>query len=429
MYLTSRAPLVMAIAALAVFAVPSSWVVLVWALVLAALVALDVALATKPADLRLTRGHIPAVRLGQSTTSTLTVTNTGSRAAHGQIRDAWTPGAGPEHEIHEFALVPSAAGDHAVTLTPTRRGWRPADVVTVRCRGPLGLAGRQRSFAVPAAVQVMPAFTSRKHLPSRLLQLREIEGRSLVRAPGQGTEFDSLRDYFRGDDVRSIDWRATARRRVPVVRTWRPERDRRVTIVLDTSRLTAGRLGDTTRLDAGIEAALLLAALAGQAGDTVEWLAGDRTIRAHVPPVHLRGTDVRPVMLAASTLEPALVEADWKKLTRPVSDARRSLLVLVTPFEPAAVEEGLLPLLPALARRHTVVIASPADPEVARMAQARSTVREVYGAAAAERMRSRREGLRASLGRMGVHVIDTAADDLPPALTDHYLALKREGRL
>ena len=93
-------------------------------------------------------------------------------------------------------------------------------------------------------MRVLPRFSSRKHLPSRLARLRELDGRTSVMIRGQGTEFDSLREYVRGDDVRSIDWRASARRADVVVRTWRPERDRRVMIVLDTGRTSAVRVLD-----------------------------------------------------------------------------------------------------------------------------------------------------------------------------------------
>ena len=129
-------------------------------------------------------------------------------------------------------------------------------------------------------MRVLPPFTSRKHLPSRLARLRELDGRRLALIRGQGTEFDSLRDYVPGDDVRAIDWRATARRQAMVVRTWRPERDRHLLVVLDTARTAAGRVGDAPRLDAAMDAALLLAALAARAGDRVDLLAYDRQVRA-----------------------------------------------------------------------------------------------------------------------------------------------------
>lgn len=88
-------------------------------------------------------------------------------------------------------------------------------------------------------MRVLPPFTSRKHLPSRLARLRELDGRTSVLTRGEGTEFDSLREYVPGDDTRSIDWRATARQTTVAVRTWRPERDRHILIVLDTGRTSA----------------------------------------------------------------------------------------------------------------------------------------------------------------------------------------------
>src|SRR5207302_6985653 len=129
------------------------------------------------------------------------------------------------------------------------------------------LAARQRRHRVPWVVRVLPPFASRRFLPEKLARLRELDGAVTLNRRGQGTEFDSLREYVIGDDVRSIDWRATARGGDVVVRTWRPERDRRVVIVLDTGRTAAGRVGvDPTagdpggwpRLDWSMDAALLL---------------------------------------------------------------------------------------------------------------------------------------------------------------------------
>src|SRR5699024_10930401 len=97
-------------------------------------------------------------------------------------------------------------------------------------------------------LRVLPEFKSRQHLPSRLAKLRDLDGQTSLLVRGEGTEFDSLREYVDGDDVRSLDWRASARRQELVVRTWRPERDRRVLIVLDPSRLAAARPASQTRL-------------------------------------------------------------------------------------------------------------------------------------------------------------------------------------
>ena len=260
--------------------------------------------------------------------------------------------------------------------------------------------------------------------------LRQLDGRAAVRTRGQGTEFDSLRDYVEGDDVRSIDWRATARRRDLVVRTWQPEQHRRVVLVVDTSRTSAGRIGDAPRLDAAMDAALLLTALAGHARDRVQVVAGDRVVLARVS-----GTDrARLLHDTISTLAPVearLVEADWSALATEVMrlGSHRALVVLLTALESSAVEEGLLPVLPALAAHHRVVVASVADPALAVMREARSTTGEVYGAAAAERTMALRRRTAAALGQLGVDVLDAPPDELPVRLADHYLMLKRQGLL
>jgi uncharacterized protein (DUF58 family) len=315
-------------------------------------------------------------------------------------------------------------------LRPTRRGDRLPARVTVRSVGPLGVAARQGRHEVPWRVRVQPPFTSRKFLPERLARLRQLDGLVAARVRGQGTEFDSLREYVDGDDVRSIDWRATARRGDVVVRTWRPERDRRLLLVLDTSRTSAGRVGDVPRLDASLDAALLLSALAVRAGDRVDLLALDRDVRAAVEGVGRN--EVLPRMVdAMSGLEPALVESDGRRLVGEVlrRARHRSLVVLFTTLDAASLEEGLLPVLRSLTDRHTVVLASVGDPRVEQMAAGRDSIGAVYDAAAAEQARAERRRMTALLRRRGAEVVDAPPESFAPAVADAYLALKAAGRL
>jgi uncharacterized protein (DUF58 family) len=410
---------------------PSGAAVRVWWLVLLFVVVVDIVRAPSPRSLRLERLDVPQVRLGSSTRATLRVTNTATRTARGVLRDAWQPSAGAFGERHVLRLDGGRRTAVTTTLTPTRRGDRLADRVTVRLTGPLGVAARQRSFDVPGHARALPPFHSRKHLPSRLAVLRQLDGRSAVRIRGQGTEFDSLRDYVEGDDVRSIDWRATARRQHLVVRTWQPERDRRIVLVLDTSRTSSARVGDAPRLDSAMDAALLLAAVASHAGDRVTLLAGDRAVRTRVGGGSDRSGLLHDLVTGMAPLEPSLVEADWRALAGEVHRAAgpRALVVLLTPLEPSAVEESLLPVLPGLTDRHRVVLASVADPEVAAMRAERSTPASTYAAAAAERTTALRERTARALGRLGVTVIDAVPEELPPRLADHYLLLKGRGLL
>ncbi|MEO7982103.1 MAG: DUF58 domain-containing protein [Sporichthyaceae bacterium] len=410
--------------------VPSGTGLLVVTLALAVLVAADLALAGPVRALTFVREGDRAVRLGEPAQVGLLVTNPSGRRVRGRLRDAWPPSAGAAVQRHPLDVPPGERRRVVTALLPARRGDRPADRVTVRSYGPMGLAARQGSHLVPWRVRVLPPFTSRRHLPSRLARLRELDGRTAVMVRGQGTEFDSLREYVAGDDVRSIDWRATARAGDVMVRTWRPERDRRVLLLLDCGRTAAARVGDAPRLDEAMDAALLLAALASRAGDRVDLVAYDRSVQARVQGESAGGL-LPALVQAMALLEPALVEPDYAGMVRTVlaGPSRRSLVVLLTALDAAPVEEGLLPALGPLLHRHQLVLASVSDPRVAELAGGRGDAASVYAAAAAERARAERRRVGGLLSRRGVEVVDSGPGTLAPELADRYLALKAAGRL
>ncbi|GAA1133288.1 DUF58 domain-containing protein [Citricoccus alkalitolerans] len=404
------------------------------ALVLAS--GVDLALAASPRPLVLERELPVSSRLDEPVANAVLVSNRGRRRLRGSLRDAWQPSAGqvsPSDRPDAAVALDVPAGERrrtVTTLVPRRRGTLRTGTVTVRSWGPLGLAARQVTHPVPGQISILPPFRSRRHLPSRLARLREMDGRSAVQTRGGGTEFDSLRDYVRGDDVRSIDWRATARRQDVVVRTWRPERDRRVVIVLDTSRTAAARVDDEPKLDTGIEASLLLAALASAGGDRVEMLAFDRRVRSRVSSTE-KGNLLHRMVTALAPVQPTLLAADWSHIPVEVAKVsrQRSLVVLLTDLDSASLQEGLLPVLPALTSRHQVVVASVADPQLAEMARTRNDAETTFRAAAAERSGLERRAAARELEMHGVEVVDEEPHRLPPVLADTYLRLKAAGRL
>jgi uncharacterized protein (DUF58 family) len=440
MVLTRRAGLVALIAAVPIALAP--WPATVFAVLLALLVAavaIDVVLAGAPAAVGVVRSGDSTARLGQAVDAVLTVHNTGRHRLRGRLRDAWAPSAGAEPRAHPLNIAAGQQVQLVTRLCPVRRGDQRSEFIAVRSIGPLRLAGRQRTLPVAGQVRILPPFLSRKHLPSRLARLRELDGAIPVLIRGQGTEFDSLREYVVGDDVRSIDWRATARRADVVVRTWRPERDRRVVIVLDTGRTSAGRVGvDPTagdpsgwpRLDWSMDAALLLAALASRAGDHVDFLAFDRVSRAGV--FNASRTELLAQLVEAmAPLQPALVESDASAMVAAVTRRvrQRALVVLLTDLNASALDEGLMAILPRLSTKHQVLLAAVADPRVERLAAGRDDAAQVYDAAAAERARNDRRAIATRLRRNGVDVVDAAPEELAPTLADHYLAMKAAGKL
>ncbi|GAA3311830.1 DUF58 domain-containing protein [Arthrobacter ramosus] len=409
---------------------PAWGTVLLTSAMLLALVLSDLLLAASPAKIALRRKDPGNVTLHAETESVLTMENGNRRTFRGMVRDAWQPSAGTVAPVQRIEIPAGERRRMSVQLRPTRRGDLTAPHVTLRSFGPLGLAARQRTVALPGHLRVLPPFHSKRHLPSKLRKLRELDGKAAVQIRGAGTEFDSLRDYVRGDDVRSIDWRATARRTAVVVRTWRPERDRRVVIMLDTSRTAAARIEDEPRLDTGMEAALLLAVLAERGGDRVDFFAFDRRVRGRVDSA-AKGNLLGSLVQAMAPLEAELIEMDWTQVPAQVRaiSAHRSLVVLLTSLDSGAPEEGLIPLVAQLVRQHVVLLGSVRDPLLGRMKEERTTASQVFRASAAERALLDREAVSAQLRQLGAEVVDAEPLELPPLLADAYIRLKAAGRL
>lgn len=497
MSISRRAVALVGLAIPLVFLWPSTLTVLRWVLVCAVLVAVDVALASNPRQLRISRRPLSPVRLGEESESVIDVqmptldpihedvaevghagavsgagvgggdvVEVGPGAAAGgaatslttpdpdqrhvtgegtprprqswqwklarvDVRDAWPWSA---HAVANRHTLKARQAEDArwvvrTTLRPSRRGALKSDLVTARSWGPLRLAARQVTLRAEQTLRVLPQFPSRNYLPRALTKLQQIEGHALALRPGQGTEFDSLREWVEGDDVRSIDWRASARSDDKlIVRTWRPERDRHLVMVLDTSRLCAVRVGETARLDAHMDAILLLSAVAAKAQDSVSLVAGDRVIHRE-----LRKPEARNILESLSHamvgLEPAMVEADWVHLARNVLAQKNkvSLVVLFTSADPAPVRESLLPVLTTLAPQMRVVIAC-ASVKAAPV-EGISDAEDVFQRAASAQLAQQRARVGSALAAIGVDVIEAPAAELAMEVVEHYLALKARGEL
>ncbi len=390
----------------------------------------DASASADPRAIRIERETPARARLGVPVRATVTVAVTGRRRLRGLLRDGWEPTAGAEPSRQALDIPAGESRTLPVMFVPRRRGERRTAFVAVRSLGPLGLAGRQAVTSAPAALRVLPPFHASRHLPSRLARLRELDGSTSVQVRGQGTEFDSLREYVRGDDVRSIDWRATARARTTMLRTWRPERDRHVVIVIDTGRTSAARVGDGTRLDAAMESALLLAALADRAGDHVHLIMFDRVVRARVSGV--RGTRLLPALVdAMAGVEPQLIDTDWDAALAQAArlTSHASLVVLLTALDAASASRTLLSRLPAVTARGRVLVGAVTDVLLDERAASRDRSDDLWLAAAAERTLLDTRRLTDALTRLGAEAILRGPDELPPHLADRYLALKAAGRL
>lgn len=428
--MTARLFLLTLLGLVPIMLVPSWPTALIVAGVIVIAAVTDFFLVPRVHGLELQRTPGPMVRLGDGTHSTLTLLNGSTRRMRIHVRDAWVPSAGAVETRSHHVLEPGEQTEVRTELLPVRRGALPGDLVTVRSRSALGLVARQKSIDVPASVRVLPPFVSRRELPSKTQKLRELEGRSAVMIRGMGTEFDSLRDYVDGDDVRSIDWRASARAQDLVVKTWRPEKDRRVVIVVDSSRFAARRCGEGTVFDAALEASLLLTALASGAGDRVDVIVADARVRA-VASSHRAHDPVHDLSVALTPVDPELYEANWESIAAAVLQTSRqqALVVLVTQLDESTFAEDILPVLPTLTAHHRVVVAGVEDPTLRDLAAEHRDAEEIYTAAAAEAELLATASLQTRLRGLGVSSVHALPEKLPGVLADLYIRLKVTGGL
>jgi uncharacterized protein (DUF58 family) len=431
---TRRLAAVAAVASIVAVALPGGLLVplllLNGVLVLAA--GMDTALAADPRRLELSRELSPVIPLGGRGELTWTIRNPTRRTMRVAAADALAPSLRATTRRLAGRVPGGARLRRTTELRPARRGRFDLGEVTLRVEGPLGLGARQRRVVVPGTLRVHPPFRSREEAELRITRARILEvGLRSARGRGAGTEFDQLREYGVDDDVRRIDWAATARAGKAMVRTYRAERNQTVLVLLDTGRTMAGRVADAPRVEHAIDAALCLTAVGTRLGDRCGLVSFDREVRTVLTPRASRDQLGR-VAEAVYAVEPELVESDYAgafahTLAR---FRRRSLIVLLTDLVEQAVGESLLPALPVLARQHLVVVAAVQDPDVrAWVEEPPDGVEGAYRAAAAAASLAERRRAAARLRALGATVVDARPGELAADLADTYLGLKATGRL
>lgn len=395
---------------------------------LAALCLCDAICAPSTHCIEIAHSVLKPTRVGEHAPITLTVRSSSIRTIRGELRNAWPPSAGVTPSRFSFMIAPQGEKILSGSITPMRRGTRKSEHVTLRTCGPLRLAGRQRSRPTYWELRVLPAFSARKHLPSRIARLRELEGRALLLIRGQGTEFDSLREYVAGDDVRAIDWRSTARLGNTVVRTWRPERDRHVIILADCGRSGALRIGNAPAFDTYIESSLLMAALATRAGDRTVTCALDSRVRARV--ADAKGTPIiNRLGEALADVEPSLNATDWNLAVSTISHITHqpALVIILTTLGISSVTDGLIDAVSQLARTHTVLVGSLQEAYTPLSTNPNS--QESYMQAARAKAELENTAVASALRRLGCSVVQADCAQLPPKIADAYIDLKAAGKL
>jgi len=330
----------------------------------------------------------------------------------------------------EIALAPQeAVGGLDAQLVARRRGRWTMPPAAVRVAGPLGLATWDHRAGEETELLVYPDLPAARRLALAVRSGAFREPGRQSRGPlGLGTQFESIREYLPDDDIRQVNWPATARLGRPMSNQYRIEQDRDVICVLDCGRLMAAPLsGGATRLDAAIDAATAVGLVADELGDRCGTVAFDAAVHRRLAP-RRRGGDA--LVRAVYDLQPAPVDADYELAFRHVASSKRALVIVFTDLIEEVAARSLVMAVPVLARRHEVVVAGVVDPDLDAARWTRPAVElDVYRAAAALDVLAARERAAARVRGAGARVLETAPADLARACVAAYLSAKARARL
>ncbi|CAN5788056.1 DUF58 domain-containing protein [soil metagenome] len=447
---TFRLAAVAATAALLALVVPPRWVLALNALLAAAAI-VDWLRAPRPARVTVTRDAPDVLTRGGTGRLTWTVHNPTGRPLRVALADELVSALGAPTRRAAMVVPPHGRALRGVDLHPQRRGRFVLQRVTLRVTGPWGLAARQRWLPLRHVLTVYPQFRSRAQTELRLQQARQLQlGERAVRIRGGGMDFDALREYTVDDEIRRIDWAATARSPQTIVRTYRAERNQNVLLLVDCGRTMAAMVGapgaqagsapevasvtdagGLPRLEHAMDAAQAITRLATGLGDRVGMIAFADRVLATLQPRN-QADQLRRLTRELAAIEPRLVESDYRGAFASALSRfpRRSLLIVLTELANEAATQTLLPALGLLRRRHLVMVAAVRDPVVEDWHTAPTrTVEQTYRRAAAVRTLDQRAAITTQLRAGGATVIDVVPGGLAATLCDAYLDTKAAGRL
>ncbi len=402
---------------------------------LVALVWLDAGLAVslERDGLVVAREPLPALWVGHAGEVAYRWSNGRGRRARLRVREIRPDLLGGVQPPRAVTVPAEGATRESVAVVPQRRGREIAGGFVVDSVGPLGLGRRRQRLVLPWEVIVYPPLVSMR-LRASVAQARRRRdaGMKAIRELGEGRLFESLREWVPGDDIRHIDWKATARRRKVITRQYEAERRQQVLLVLDLGRLmTADIAGGVARLDFVVQAALELAYAAAQHDDDVGIMTFADGVQHFVAPERGR-SGMRRVLDVLAVVEPKLVEPDYPGAFRYLAarNRKRALTVLFTDVIDRFASDALVANVASLRPRHVPLAVTLRNPELDGVAALRPTVpRDAFRKAAAEELLHAREEALGHMRRAGVLVIDVTPQRAAQAVVSKYVDLKRRGVL
>lgn len=319
-----------------------------------------------------------------------------------------------------YRLYASSRGDYAF-----------GDLV-IRWRSRLGLALKQIRIEASETVKVYPNFRQARRFELYAQRNRQMQmGARRTRLRGQGRDFESLREYVRGDEIRHISWTATARRGRLITRQYQIEKNQSIVVMIDAGRLMTSRIEDLTKLDHAINAALAIGYVATSGGDNVGLLVFNRQVASYLPPK--RGhAQLLAMTEALYNIRPQMIEPSYARAFHFLSRncKKRSLVVILTDLIDRDTSSELLAFTSTLLPRHLPLIVTIGDNDLrALVSQPPQDVADVYRQSVAEELLQQREEALGRITELGGLALDVPAGQLSFQLVNKYLEVKERGLL
>ncbi len=314
-----------------------------------------------------------------------------------------------------------------IALRPTRRGEAEIRSLWLRLSGPLGLTARVRKVVLDRRIAILPNIRAVRQEALRFFTRRQfLLGQKVQRYVGEGSEFESLKEYQPGHDPRGLDWRATAKHRKLLVREYQAERNHPVVVAIDSGHLMREPLDGIAKLDHAINAALLLSYVALKSGDRVGLLNFDERVHDFVLP--RRGVS----SFARLQERCARIEYSDRETNFTLSVAqivqkirRRSLVVVFTDFVDSVTAELMLDNLGRIGSRHLLLFVGLRDPglEEVRDELPKDSLTLQRAVVAGQLLRER-NAVFLELRRRGIQCLDRTPEQISPALVRRYLMIR-----
>lgn len=415
--------------------VPSArYGVLVYDVLLIAVAIVDYAISRKlPAGLTVVRRLDRRLAIGSVARVTVCVDNATDRKFYLRIKDEY-PAAMRLEDGREagFMVEPHQTAEFFYHLTPTRRGRYEFGQTAVRYLSQLGLVWCQTKLGGAMPVKVYPNMRRAREMELKALgapSFIAIQRRAVRR--GEGRDFESMRDYVRGDEMRHISWTATARRSKLTTRQYQIERDQTVIIALDAGRLMTGRLHDERKFDTAVHASLALMSACARAGDNCGLVVFGRRVRKYLPPKR-GGEHLDAVLEALHDLEPELTEPSYARSFQFIASntKKRAFVVILTDLVDKDSSKELLNSLKLLRPRHLPLVVTIGDRDLnAAVSHLPTDMKDVFTQSAAEEIIHHREAALRLVESMGGLAVDVTARTLAARLLETYMKVKERGML